>query len=953
MASYVITSYLWTDQFCIAVLAMLLLVCRRLEQNEKAHWLMWTIVAQMVFIVTDALWMGVYEGSVSSDRLSLAGATALSGLALNVSTYISFVYMTLRERLSISKTPRRRALLAIPAVVATAYDSLMILLGPLGDSSVAGSGQAVPYSIVGLLCPSAYLLASLVLSIMGFVKRDNQARRGVFLVLILYPLIVIVGIFLQMTLREVPLYGPLVTVSLVYYFITFAVERISFDHLTGMMSRGEFIRRVQKAVRHGSCYAIMADMNGLKLANDIYGHEEGDQMIATVGRALKDVFSGPGGGFICRYGGDEFLAVVPSQNDQDAQDFIDRARQTIARYAVEDGLNSIPEVAMGFERLDANGDLTEQIAHADARMYADKRQMKGADREAGVFTDGVTGLPNGNYFNTVADKTLEVMRKGGRWPKVLFLDVTDMHAYNERYGYGAGDELLRATSEAISAQFPGELVVRYTEDHFVALTTAADIRERVDVVGEAVRKASHGRTADLRVGVYEAQDPNDSASYCLDKARLAKSLIRTDKINRCRFYDEEAKVFFERKDYVLGHFEQALREGWIQPYYQPQIRTLTDGVCGSEALARWIDPTHGLMMPGTFVGVLEDARLIHRLDLEVIRRVCQSIAEFEAKGIATQPVSVNLSRVDFDVCDIFAEVDKVRRSFGVRPSLLNIEVTESTIAGSAYPVHLALRNFRAAGYEIWMDDFGSDYSSLGNLKDFHFDVIKIDRSFLSDAENSLAARTILASTISMAKRLGTHTLCEGVETMDQRDLLHEYGCEYQQGYLYMKPSPLQKMVELMESAGPGVYEPQHEDDYYEAIGLVNVLTDPTIDTLDSHGPIVLPLSIVEYRVDGSMRRLYANDAFKRKIGTGVVPRGMSAQNHRDFLKVLFAQCDELQTTCTLEYLTKGHMTGVRARCIKKEANRSAYVCVVTDLGGTEQHLYDGQDGRDGGADGQA
>ena len=171
-------------------------------------------------------------------------------------------------------------------------------------------------------------------------------------------------------------------------------------------------------------------------------------------------------------------------------------------------------------------------------------------------------------------------------------------------------------------------------------------------------------------------------------------------------------------EYVVSHIDEAVSSGWIVVYYQPIVRTLSNKICGMEALARWNDPERGMLPPIDFIGPLEDAQLIWKLDLCVIRQAVMQIAERSSRGVAEIPVSVNLSRIDFLCCDIFHEIETLVQTYNVPRRMLHIEVTESIMTSDQNAVLQALDHFRDAGYELWMDDFGSGYSTLNLLKDY-------------------------------------------------------------------------------------------------------------------------------------------------------------------------------------------------------------------------------------------
>ncbi|MGI6112310.1 MAG: EAL domain-containing protein, partial [Bilifractor sp.] len=309
-----------------------------------------------------------------------------------------------------------------------------------------------------------------------------------------------------------------------------------------------------------------------------------------------------------------------------------------------------------------------------------------------------------------------------------------------------------------------------------------------------------------------------------------------------------AETHSSNGEYVVSHIDEAVSSGWIVVYYQPIVRTLSNKICGMEALARWNDPERGMLPPIDFIGPLEDAQLIWKLDLCVIRQAVMQIAERSSRGVAEIPVSVNLSRMDFLCCDIFHEIETFVQTYNVPRRMLHIEVTESIMTSDHNAVLQALDHFRDAGYELWMDDFGSGYSTLNLLKDYTFDLLKLDMVFLrSDTARS---RDIIASVIDMDKKIGIRTLAEGVETKEQAEFLKKSGCEKMQGYYFGKPQPFDEMLKKCVSRGMSIEGPG-EKVCYDAVGRVNFRTD-------------IPLCIVETRPDRA-RFLFMNDPALQQI----------------------------------------------------------------------------------------
>ncbi len=276
------------------------------------------------------------------------------------------------------------------------------------------------------------------------------------------------------------------------------------------------------------------------------------------------------------------------------------------------------------------------------------------------------------------------------------------------------------------------------------------------------------------------------------------------------------------ENFVVHAIDDAIRQKHIKVYYQPVVRTINRSLCGLEALARWDDPERGLLSPACFIKTLEEHHLIHKLDMFIIRQVCAEMRERFKQGKNAVPVSFNLSRNDFMTCDVFSNVESTLKEYDIPRDMIRIEITESMMAEDAFHLSNEISKFQKAGYQVWMDDFGSGYSSLNLLKNFSFDEIKIDMEFLSSFTDK--AKSILVAMIDMAKHIGIQTLAEGVETEEHFAFLKKNGCEKVQGYFFGKPMPLEETMSHCKAQGLNM-ETRSWQKYYDKIGTVDFTTD--------------------------------------------------------------------------------------------------------------------------------
>ena len=422
-------------------------------------------------------------------------------------------------------------------------------------------------------------------------------------------------------------------------------------------------------------------------------------------------------------------------------------------------------------------------------------------RKDQFFTDPLTGLPNLNYMNQFADERVHALRVGGKRPVLIYADVMGMHYYNGQYGYQKGNEFLRHVAETLRESFPDALAIRGQDDHFILIDAFDERRrleEQVALANSAIRRGAEGSTVGIKTGVCIYEEGMRTIE-ALDHARNALKWIGNDLNRICNFYAfvDEDRLWNQR--YVIESFDQAMAEGWIKVYYQGISRVETGKGTAFEALARWIDPVRGILSPSEFIPVLKKYHLLHKLDLFIAEQVCREYPLRVSKEVPVLPVSVNFSAQDFDYADIPSALEEIYRRYQV-PDIageksLIVEITEQDMAKAEERLHEQIRRLRKNGFRIWLDDFGSGYSSLNAFGRYDIDLIKFDLDLLRNLdENNGANRRIMKAMVEVARELGIHTLAEGMETAEHKAFLQEIGCELAQGYLYHRPEPIAAML---------------------------------------------------------------------------------------------------------------------------------------------------------------
>ena len=424
------------------------------------------------------------------------------------------------------------------------------------------------------------------------------------------------------------------------------------------------------------------------------------------------------------------------------------------------------------------------------------RKSKALEKSA--KEDQLTGLYNYSYFSELAQEAIRGMTGDPTDNVLLFIDVHNFKAFNDQRGFEEGDRFLCAIGRYVSDIFRDSLCARQADDHFVVLTKTKDLEKKLTALNDLVHGYDDEILLGINCGAYHLNGSAEDPRMAIDRARYAAHLIKNRFQTVYIEYDKTMSEAYRKRLHVINNIDNAVENGWIVPFYQPVVWSDTEQVCGCEVLARWMDPTYGQLFPNEFIPVLEEYRLIHKLDRAIFEFACRDLRAAIDAGKPVVPVSLNFSRLDFELMDAVAELDGLVKKYGLDKDLIHVEVTESALTDNHAKLNEAINRIKDLGYSLWLDDFGSGYSSLNVLKDYQFDVIKIDMRFLSNLENNEKARTLIDCIIQMANRINMLTLTEGVETKIQAEFLNRIGCNRLQGYLFGKPIPKEALYDRID-----------------------------------------------------------------------------------------------------------------------------------------------------------
>ena len=411
-----------------------------------------------------------------------------------------------------------------------------------------------------------------------------------------------------------------------------------------------------------------------------------------------------------------------------------------------------------------------------------------------AFHDSLTGLPNRALF---LDRVGHALSRRRHKFAVLLLDVDDFKNVNDSLGHAAGDELLVQIGERLGRCVrAADTVSRFGGDEFTVLiesvsdatdATRAAARMQSDMA-EPFKIGENEIYTSVSIGITLGASEYERPEQILRDADTAMYRAKAQGRGRSEIFDADMRSEVVARLQLENDLRRAIDRHELRLFFQPIVRLGTREAAGFEALVRWQHPTRGLIPPGDFITIAEETGLIVPLGQFVIREACSVAAR-----LARRYVSVNISSRHFAQGDLLGDVRGALRDCKLAPDSLHIEITESVIMQQPESALAIMNEIRRLGSPIVLDDFGTGYSSLAYLHRFPIDRLKIDRSFVRDA-NEKKNVEIIRSIIALGRNLDIEVVAEGIETPEQEQLLMSLGCHYGQGYLFARPAPLEDLA---------------------------------------------------------------------------------------------------------------------------------------------------------------
>ena len=423
-----------------------------------------------------------------------------------------------------------------------------------------------------------------------------------------------------------------------------------------------------------------------------------------------------------------------------------------------------------------------------------------------AFRDPLTGLANRAYFQARLRRAIARDDAAPQWVAVIFFDLDDFKVVNDSLGHEAGDAILKAVAERIRSVLRSEdLGARLGGDEFTVLVeqeaTIETAQRTANRLLEAIREPIRIGPRDVVVGgsfgIALGEAGKETAEDLLRKADVAMYHAKASGRNTCAVFNAGLANAAIRRMEAETSLRSALSHGELEVFFQPIVSLADRRPSGAEALVRWRHPERGLVLPGEFIPVAESTGLIVELGRVVIEEAFRCSQAWRRSSGVDVPISLNLSPRQLLEDGFVAWIDKRAIGYGVDPTKITFEITESTLIRSAQTAVDVLHRLRDRGVRIAIDDFATGYSSLAYLKTLPVDVIKIDRSFVANIDGDPRDRAIVKSIVAVAQAFGLVVVAEGVEREDQAKTLVDLGCSVAQGFLFAPALPASDFASLL------------------------------------------------------------------------------------------------------------------------------------------------------------
>ncbi|HQU61634.1 MAG TPA: EAL domain-containing protein [Nitrosomonas sp.] len=428
-----------------------------------------------------------------------------------------------------------------------------------------------------------------------------------------------------------------------------------------------------------------------------------------------------------------------------------------------------------------------------------------------AYIDPLTGLANRICFFQHIEQIIQSTAQHNRRQALIYIDLNDFKGFNDSLGHEAGDLLLKSISERlVNICCESDYIARVGGDEFCIFLTeqkendAASVAKRcLDTITQPIEVYSRKLIPACNIGIAYYPDDGRDLSALLKAGETSLYTAKKSGVNQYAFYNVDLTHQAEYRFQVEQNLREAIEKQQLSLVYQPQVKIDTGEILGVEILSRWFHPQLGQISPIDFIATAERIGMIKPLTEWAIRTACYQLVAWKKDGFLIPRIAVNISPTLFLDKELVSLIKHIITETGIASSELELEVTEGVVQTD--PRNLSIfQDLKNLGVLLTIDDFGTGYSSFASLKHLKVDFLKIDKYFVDDMLVDEKALTLISSMIEMGHKLGYGIIAEGVETIEQLNILKNLGCETVQGYLFSKPVSAGKISKLLNSASAGM-----------------------------------------------------------------------------------------------------------------------------------------------------
>lgn len=716
--------------------------------------------------------------------------------------------------------PRRRKQYLSMASLFSSYLLLRLILHTLGILDI---GQWLPLTHIVIFSGICFAVISSLICIGGVTNTIMYCGVILFFVL------TVIGIgmyWLKPYLEsDMPEYALLISIAVDMLLICFYFalllnhiylasnakhfrEQAYTDALTGVNNRAAFdsaAARLSADVRP-ALTLFMLDLNNLKQVNDTLGHPAGDNLIKALVNYIQTAFDGIGS--IYRFGGDEFVVAAETASLGECMEAQDRFVKLIEEHSMRGGTEISVAIGMAsrqhkpFDSLDAQ----ELLHQADLAMYKSKEIMKSAPPtrrnswQALGQMDEITGIQTFSSFKSCVYDALST--NSFSCPCIINFDVHFFDSYNQLFGWDAGNRILQKLA-VMAMRICGDygFCAHGAADSFWVFTDVRDIDElKVRITEETRRFQAELDDCMLfpSFGIYMIADRTMPVSDMCSRATSSKKRIKGRLDNLYAMYDADEQQRRTENMKLLSYMHKAMKGDEFVPYYQPKYSRDGKKIVGAETLVRWSDNPGKNATTEEFTALFEQSGLILTLDWYMLEKTCEMLRDFIDSGIACVPVTVNFSNLHVYEPDCIEHIGQIIERFGIPSSLIGIELIKTSLHQDTEKIKQFTAGLRQAGISVTMDDFESTPHSLTLLSELNIDVISIRYSMIEEASRSEAVGSIYNFMLELCRKLDIKVLIEGIERLEQFEILSQHRCDLVQGNLFSHPVPMHKFKKLLQ-----------------------------------------------------------------------------------------------------------------------------------------------------------